>query len=77
MASLQIISVCYGTKSVEFNYTTDFLAKKIPNLKKNRPNRSSDEGDIANLKLSCVADIFQGNEFVDQTCIFWCKICRI
>ena len=42
------------------------LCEKIPDFKKkNRSNRSPDEGDIADLKISGVADNFSGQRVFD------------
>ena len=51
VASLRRISEIFGEIFSEKNSIFGFLAKKYPNWKKkNRSNRSSDEGDIVDLK---------------------------
>ena len=59
-ASLQIISVHFGARSTKFNCRYGFYVKKYPISKKNQLNRSSNEGDIADLKISRVVDNFSG-----------------
>jgi len=56
--SFQIRSVRFGEKSAKSNFRSGFFVKRYPSSKKKRPNRSPDEGDVADLKISGVANIF-------------------
>ena len=57
-ASFQRISEKLGEIISEPNSIFGFLAKKYPNCKKNRSNRSLDDGDIVDLKLALLLENF-------------------
>ena len=75
--TLQIIYVHSDAKLVESNCKSQFCVKNTQFEKKNQPNRSSDEGDIDDLKISGVADIFRGDKFAYQIYMIWGEICKI
>ena len=59
-ASLRLRSGCPGERSTKSNCRSVFFVKNSRFQKKNRLNRSPDEGDIVDLKISGVADNFSG-----------------
>jgi len=59
-ASLRRRSGCFGAKFSKYNCRSRFFVKKYPISKKKQPNRSPDEGGIADLKISGVVDNFSG-----------------
>ncbi|MFP3415881.1 hypothetical protein SB773_31055, partial [Bacillus sp. SIMBA_074] len=66
---MQIRSVGFGARSAESNCRPVFFGKKHPISKKNRSNRSPEEGDIAD--LSDDEQLMVDNQ--TQTEIFWVR----
>ena len=58
MTSLQMRSVTSSEKFEETNCRSGLFGKKYQISKTKRPNRIPDEGDIIDLKINCVVEMF-------------------